>query len=98
MQVLLTFLRGKSDHRVYVDVYPLSNRVGWRQRHDAVANTCGPPEVAVDVHLNPSRSARRVIGDGGGRVDEACSTTETASVAPRGQADQCVDPRLAILA
>jgi hypothetical protein len=87
MQVLPLSLTSESDQRVYVDVYPLPNGVGRRQRDDAVADTRRPAQVAADVHLNPGRGTRRIVGEGRGGVDDrglspdACKTTETLSVA-----------------
>src|SRR5258705_4943568 len=70
MQVLPLSLTSESDQRVYVDVYALPNGVGRRQGNDAVADPCRPAQVAVDVHLNPGRGTRRVVGEGRGGVDD----------------------------
>src|SRR6185437_12739536 len=59
-----------------------------RQRDDAVADTGRPAEVAVDVHLDPGRGARRVVGEGRGGVDDGPRR------AAAGQAHQRVDARL----
>jgi hypothetical protein len=58
MQVLPLSLTSESDQRVYVDVHPLPNRVGRRQRDDATADTRRPAQAAVDVHLNPGRGTQ----------------------------------------
>jgi hypothetical protein len=69
MQVLPLSLTSEFDQRVYVDVYALLNGVGRRQRDDAVADARRPAQVAADVHLNPGRGTRRVVGEGRGGVD-----------------------------
>src|ERR1700738_2501427 len=44
MQVLPLSLTSESDQRVYVDVYPLPNRVGRHQRDAAIADTRRPAQ------------------------------------------------------
>src|SRR5215475_4879086 len=70
MQVLPLSLLLQSDQRVYVEVYASPHSVGQGQRDDAIPDAGRPAEVAVDVHLDPGRDARRVVGEGRGRADD----------------------------
>src|SRR5258705_1992189 len=81
MQVVPLSLTSESDQRVYVDVYAVTAR---RQRDDAVANAGRPAQVAVDVHLDPGRRTRRVVGERRGGADDRTRRPGWTSVSMRG--------------